>query len=187
MQIYFIDIQDKFLLDDAETSVNLLIELHIENFNFSFQLLGFSNSEQQEVLLKNSIYATDLPKKSYLKIYNHYTKIAHNYLEYLKNSITTKESLKEFIYRLNNPQFIFHAKLLKVFTLEDLEYISEKYFRCYPILNLENFDGFLPIEINGWYINGTEVDTNLDDNNVPFISDENGEILSPMELLEVLK
>ena len=187
MQKYFINIQDRFSFDDGETSVELLLELTIYSLNFSLQLFVFSNSEQKGVLLENSLYVTDLPKKSYLQIYKYYTKVANNFLEYLRKNITTQEKLKEFIFRVEKPRFIFHTKLLNVFTQEDLEFIAQKYFKYYPILNLKDFSQFLPIEINGWYLHGIEIDTDLDENNVPHIEDKNGKIISPSELLKILK
>jgi len=186
MQKYFINIQDRFLLDNCETSVEILLELTIDSFDFSLQLFAYSNSEEKEVLLENSVYATDLPRKSYLQIDKHYTKVANNFLEYLRKNITTQEKLKEFIWRIKKSRFIFHTKLLNVFTQEDLEFIAQKYFKYYPILNLEDFSDFLPVKIDGWYIDGIEIDTDLDENE-PLITDINGKIMSPFELLKILK
>lgn len=180
MKIYYINIQDDFFCEDFKMLVELVIELKIDKLNFSLQLLGWSNDEQKNVPIESSFYSTI---ECYESLSKHYNKICNDYLLYLKTNITTQKKLENFVCRLENPKFEFHYKLLNIFSQKQLEKIMKKYFNSNPILNLKDFKCFLPIKTDGWYGDGIEVSTDLDNNDFPLIEDEQG-IITPKMLLK---
>ena len=189
MKSYFVAIYDRFLFDEVNNkkiTIEMLLQLNIDGFSFSAKLLAFSNRKQIYLPLEDSFYGTDIKKEYFIKIDKYYTKVKDDFLKYLKDHLNTKEKLKQFMHNIENPIFIFNYKLLNVFTQKELEAIAKKYFNYHAILNIKNCNAILPIEINGWYINGIEIDTDLDETDYPLLEDVNGEVLTPAELLKVL-
>jgi len=191
MQNYFINIEDRFLFkkyDDSKNSIqiNLVMKLTVIDLNFSIKLLAWSNTKQTNVPLDESFYSTDIPASKAHEIKEYYTKITCKYLIYLKNTVNTHDKLMKYIFTIKNPIFVFHPKLLNVFSKRDLESITKKYFNSNPILNCKNFKEFLPIKTDGWYTNDIEVSTDLDENLFPLIENNDGSIVTPSKLLEYL-
>jgi hypothetical protein len=94
--------------------------------------------------------------------------------------------LKELIHKLENPTFIFHYKLLNLFSKDLLEKLFLKHFDNYPILNIPLLKNsildqkisyiFLPKYISGFYMNNIEVNVDLDDSDIAVIEDDSGTI-----------
>ena len=203
MQKHIIEIRDEYRYENNDAfMVDLVFELKIvnkkQNMDFSIELLAWSNQAQKNVLLQDSIYSTETSKKLYTNLKRRYKNIADNFLNYLEKKIKSKKDLELFLHYVKNPKLIFHKKLLYVFSQETLQMINKKYFSTYPILDIEKFekevldisfeDIFLPHYIDGWYIDGIEVSTDLDKNPFPLIENlNNGKTLTPDEMLNMLK
>ena len=101
------------------------------------------------------------------------------------------------IYKMEHHTFIFHYKLLNLFTQKELENIFLKNFKNYPILNIpmyktiptkSNFRySFLPHVINGFYIYGLEVSVDINSDDSPVIEDDNGKITKEQFFKELNK
>jgi len=115
------------------------------------------------VPIKKSIWSQDsFEKGKYItKIKLHYKKVIKNLLLIFKQ-LKHFWQLKELIYQIENPKFIFHYKLINTFSQEILEKIFLTHFENYPILNipmLRNYNYsnnfkyiFLPKYVSGFYI-----------------------------------
>ena len=115
------------------------------------------------VPIKKSIWSQDsFGKGKYIpKIKLHYKKVIKNLLQ-LFRELKYFGQLKELIYQIENPKFIFHYKLVKTFSQEILEKIFFTHFKNYPILNipmLRNYNYsnsfqyiFLPKYVSGFYM-----------------------------------
>ena len=115
------------------------------------------------VPIKKSIWSQDsFGKGKYIpKIKLHYRKVIKNLLLIFKQ-LKHFWQLKELIYQIENPKFIFHYKLVNTFSQEILEKIFLTHFKNYPILNipmLRNYNYsnsfqyiFLPKYVSGFYM-----------------------------------
>lgn len=115
------------------------------------------------VPIKKSIWSNDtFGKGKYIpKIKLHYKKVIKNLLQVFKQ-LKYFGQLKELIYQMENPKFIFHYKLINAFSQEILEKIFLTHFENYPILNismLKNYNYsnnfkyiFLPKYISVFYM-----------------------------------
>ncbi|MDK2083319.1 hypothetical protein PT502_05825 [Aliarcobacter butzleri] len=89
------------------------------------------------VQIKKSIWSQNsFGKGKYIpKIKLHYKKVIKNILRIFKR-LKYFWQLKELIYQIENPKFIFHYKLVNTFSQEILEKIFLTHFENYPILNI---------------------------------------------------
>ena len=125
------------------------------------------------------------------KIHNHYKNIITNFFNSFKN-IKYYWKYKNIFYHLENPPFIFHYKLLNVFSQEILTDICKKHFPKYPTLNISILKNssiknleylFLPLYFNGFYINGIEISVDLNESDYAVMEDGKG-VISKEEFLK---
>lgn len=164
------------------------------DFHVDIELLSWSNSEQKYVWLKNSIWSEDsFGKGAYIPIIQaHYKKLIYNFFAAL-DTLKYHWQIKDLVYRIKHPTFIFHYKLLNLFSQKELEQIMLKHMCNYPILNISLFSNapkrgalkyaFLPHIIDGFYIDGIEVSVDLNQSDIPLIEDIDSGVISKNELL----
>lgn len=191
---FLIDANDPIFLEENDpigTMTGIYFKLHLSkksnDLYINLALYSWCNNKQTYVPLNESIWIEeDFGNGKYIqKIELHYENIVKNFLYYL-TKFKYQWQLKEFIHKLENPTFIFHYKLLNTFSKDTLEKICLKYFNNYPVLNVlllkkrTNLDFsdfiFLPHNIDGFYMNGIEVSTDLDENDTVVIEDDSKEI-----------
>lgn len=167
---------------------NLIVEVNLYAWNNNCQgyvPIEYSNWNEKE--FGNGEY---IPL-----IEEYYEEIVKNFLNIFKQ-LRYYWQLKELIYRLENPTFIFHHKLLKLFSQIKLEKIMLKHFEHNSILNvplLRNYVDkfntphiFLPNYINNFSIDGIRISIDLDDNDFAIIEDtvNSNTIISKKEFLK---
>lgn len=185
-QSHLIFANDSICLDNDDTKVYLGVYFKViltkkeDDLQIKINLYSWSNKKQSLVGIDKSIWSdSDFGSGKYLeKIKKHYKNIAENLL-LVFNKLKYFWQLKEILYRINNPTFIFHYKLLNSFSKTILEEFYTKNFSYYPILNIEILKNrsnnlgvsnlFLPNYIEGLYIDGLEISVDLDDSDFAVI------------------
>lgn len=167
-----------FKLDIKKKNQDLEIELY---------LYSWCNDKQDYVPLESSIWKEEgFGSSKYIPtIKTYYEKIIKNFLDIFKQ-LKYYWQLKELIHKLENPTFIFHYKLLNLFSKDLLEKLFLKHFDNYPILNIPLFKNsifkqenpyiFIPNYISRFYMNNIEVNVDLDDSDIAVIEDDEGTI-----------
>ena len=160
---------------------------------YNIDIFSWSNEEQEYVPLRNSIWnEKDFCADDFIaQIEDYYSKIIHRFMIYLDKEINTSSKLKELIYRIENPTYIFHYKLLNLFSQTCLEQFQKYNLSNNAVLYIDRIirtmedknkrisHPFLPQYIAGYYIDGIEISTDLDDSDEPLIEDMiNGGTLS---------
>lgn len=168
-KVFLLNVCDEILLEKSNKSstysgVYLKIFISKKSTDLHVKLSLFAlDKTSNYVPIKKSIWSQDsFEKGKYItKIKLHYKKVIKNLLLIFKQ-LKHFWQLKELIYQIENPKFIFHYKLVKTFSQEILEKIFLTHFENYPILNipmLRNYDYsnnfkyiFLPKYVSGFYI-----------------------------------
>ncbi|MCT7521186.1 hypothetical protein [Aliarcobacter cryaerophilus] len=168
-KVFLLNVCDEILLEKSNKSstysgVYLKIFISKKSTDLHVKLSLFALDKiSNYVPIKKSIWSQDsFEKGKYItKIKLHYKKVIKNLLLIFKQ-LKHFWQLKELIYQIENPKFIFHYKLLNTFSQEILEKIFLTHFENYPILNipmLRNYDYsnnfkyiFLPKYVSGFYI-----------------------------------
>ena len=168
-KVFLLNVCDEILLEKSNKSstysgVYLKIFISKKSTDLHVKLSLFAlDKTSNYVPIKKSIWSQDsFEKGKYItKIKLHYKKVIKNLLLIFKQ-LKHFWQLKELIYQIENPKFIFHYKLINTFSQEILEKIFLTHFENYPILNipmLRNYDYsnnfkyiFLPKYVSGFYI-----------------------------------
>lgn len=168
-KVFLLNVCDEILLEKSNKSstysgVYLKIFISKKSTDLHVKLSLFALDKiSNYVPIKKSIWSQDsFEKGKYItKIKLHYKKVIKNLLLIFKQ-LKHFWQLKELIYQIENPKFIFHYKLLNTFSQEILEKIFLTHFENYPILNipmLRNYNYsndfkyiFLPKYVSGFYI-----------------------------------
>ncbi len=197
---FFINANDEIFLEPIDkTSVltgiyfKLMFKKVNKNLLINIKLFCWSNNKQRNVILEESIWNNeDFGAGKYIdKIHNHYKNIITNFFNSFKN-IKYYWKYKNIFYHLENPPFIFHYKLLNVFSQEILTDICKKHFPKYPTLNISILKNssiknleylFLPLYFNGFYINGIEISVDLNESDYAVMEDGKG-VISKEEFLK---
>jgi len=189
MKTYFIKISETFELDTKKQEsihIDLRIKLTINNFNFSGELLGWSNDEQKYVKYEKCFYAINLKnKKEAKKIKKHYHKLLKNYLYFLNKNITTKKEIRKFIDYIKHPRINYQYKLINSFGYKTLDKFWRSNWEVLPLLDTNTLQ-FKPEKVMGWYGFEIEVSTDLDEKCViADLSNRQIKYLTPKEFLKV--
>lgn len=176
-KVFLLNVCDEILLEKSNKSstysgVYLKIFISKKSTDLHVKLSLFAlDKTSNYVPIKKSIWSQDsFEKGKYItKIKLHYKKVFKNLLLIFKQ-LKHFWQLKELIYQIENPKFIFHYKLLNTFSQEILEKIFLTHFENYPILNipmLRNYNYsndfkyiFLPKYVSGFYMNDILVRVN---------------------------
>lgn len=166
---FLLNVCDEILLEKSNKSstysgVYFKIFILKKSTDLHLKLSIFAlDKKSNYVPIKKSIWSQDtFWKGKYIpKIKLHYKKIIKNLLQIFKK-LKYFDQLKELIYQIENPKFIFHYKLINTFSQEILEKIFLTHFESYPILNitmLRNYNYsnsfqyiFLPKYVSGFYM-----------------------------------
>ena len=166
---FLLNVCDEILLEknnknSTYSGVYFKIFISNKSTNLHVKLSLFAlDKTSNYVPIKKSIWSQDsFEKGKYItKIKLHYKKVIKNLLLIFKQ-LKHFWQLKELIYQIENPKFIFHYKLINTFSQEILEKIFLTHFENYPILNipmLRNYNYsnnfkyiFLPKYVSGFYI-----------------------------------
>lgn len=162
---FLLNVCDEILLEKSNKSstysgVYFKIFILKKSTNLHVKLALFALEETSNyVPIKKSIWSQDsFGKGKYIpKIKLYYKTVIKNLLQ-LFRELKYFEQLKELIYQIENPKFIFHYKLVNTFSQEILEKIFLTHFENYPIVNIpmlrnHNYSNiFLPKYISGFYM-----------------------------------
>ena len=187
-KIYLLDATHKIVWQKYHTSsLPVCIELKIlkqqSSIDYTLSLFSFSNESQKYVAIENSWFMGTKIENLIEKIALEYDPILDNFAKVLE-SIKYGDQLKELLYRMENITYVFHYKLLNMFTQEELEEISSKLYNEIPRLNIALLksqediywerDLFLPCYKNGYYayMDEIEISTDLDGSDYPTIEYE---------------
>lgn len=176
-KVFLLNVCDEILLEKSNKSstysgVYLKIFISKKSTDLHVKLSLFAlDKTSNYVPIKKSIWSQDsFEKGKYItKIKLHYKKVIKNLLLIFKQ-LKHFWQLKELIYQIENPKFIFHYKLINTFSQEILEKIFLTHFENYPILNipmLRNYNYsndfkyiFLPKYVSGFYMDDILVRVN---------------------------
>ena len=166
-------IELKIDTDNIDTIYNfpIYINLTIDTADrkFQAQLLCWSNNAQDNVLLKKSDVVEVLSKDEALKCIKYYENIVNNYVDFLYDTIKTKEQLDDLIEKISSPKFIYTKQLINAFSKNKLDYMMKECFKIRSIiLDIDDFTKIIPKNINGWYADDIEV-TGSDEQELPYI------------------
>lgn len=168
-KVFLLNVCDKILLEKSNKSstysgVYFKIFISNKSTDLHVKLSLFALDKTSNLVpIKKSIWSQDsFGKSKYIpKIKLHYKKVIKNLLQIFKR-LKHFWQLKELIYQIENPKFIFHYKLIKTFSQEILEKIFLTHFENYTILNipmLKNYNYsnsfkyvFLPKYISSFYM-----------------------------------
>jgi len=177
---FLIDAHDEILLEknnknSTYSGVYFKIFISKKSTDLHVKLALFALDETSNyVPIKKSIWSQDsFGKGKYIpKIKLHYKKVIKNLLQ-LFRELKYFGQLKELIYQIENPKFIFHYKLVNTFSQEILEKIFLTHFENYPIVNIpmlrnhnysNNFQYiFLPKYIRDFYMDDILVRVSSED------------------------
>jgi hypothetical protein len=177
---YLINAKDKIVIDNlikiTDIYFNLTFQKYKDDLIITIKLYAWSNSAQDYVLLKDSIFneGENIPS-----IEQHYIPIIQNFLKGLKGYLNNQSCLKEFIDIIENPAVKYHYKLLNTFTKEELDKINSLY-RNIPKLDVcmfyqeyrVNFPYVFKVEYRDFfYIDSIEISVDLDDSDYARIDD----------------
>jgi len=194
---YIVKLNDKYKLQDS-TTIDFEIELKLtitpEPISFNIDTTAWSNEEQKYVTLEDSIIVEFLSNEEALECIKYYENIKTKYLKFLQDTIITQEQLFSFLIKLENSKITYNYKLLNVFSIDELNYISNVLFKHNVLLDINNFNNFIDLECNGWLFYNIEVSTDLDNNDYPKIlqldfSNKNNlpKTISAQEALNIMK
>lgn len=198
-----------FLNEDDNKSIytGIYFKLYLEkieqNLKIKILLYAWCNNKQKYVPLKVSIWREkEFGDSKYIpKIEFYYEKIIENFLNIFEQ-LKYHWQLKEIIYRLENPTFVFHYKLINTFSQDILERIMLRNFKNYPKLNINllknTINSFeinyiiLPTYVNGFFMGKPdkyeiEISIDLDKSDFAIIEDFNKGIITKDEFLEIIK
>lgn len=142
-RVFLIDANDEIFLEKKDkksilTGVYFKIFISKKSNDLKIRLSFFAlHEELNHVPIQKSIWNQDsFGKGKYIpKIKLHYKKIIKRILQIFKK-LKYFWQLKELIYQMDNPKFIFHYKLVNTFSQEILEKIFLSHFENYPIVNI---------------------------------------------------
>ncbi len=191
------------LLDDRTTMTGIYLKLDINksgfDLSYSIQILAWSNDEQKNVPLEQSVWSDEsfFEGRFLPNLQDYYSKIIQRLITFLDEEIRYYGHLKELIYKLENPILSFHNKLLNSFSQGTLEALYKNNFPNDPILNVDLLDRslkmkerrlrhiLLPNYSNGFYMDGIEVSVDMNDSDYATIEDlENGGEMTVDEFLK---
>ena len=199
-KILFINANDEIFLDKNDkksinTGVYFKIFISKKSNDLKIKLLFFVLDEKLNcVLIEKSIWNQDsFGKGKYIpKIKLHYKIIINNLLQIFKK-LKYFWQLKELIYQIQNPKYIFHYKLINTFSEEILEKIFLTHFENYPILNIpmlknHNYSNsyqyiFLPKYIDNFYMNNMLITVTSNENDFTAIEDVYNGIITKEKFL----
>ncbi len=179
-RVFLIDANDEIFLDKNDkksinTGVYFKIFISKKSNDLKIRLSFFALHEKlNHVPIQKSIWNQDsFGKGKYIpKIKLHYKKIIKRILQIFKK-LKYFWQLKELIYQMDNPKFIFHYKLVNTFSQEILEKIFLTHFENYPIVNIpmlrnHNYSSsfqyiFLPKYISSFYMDDILVRVSSED------------------------
>lgn len=177
---FLLNVCDEILLEKSNKSstysgVYFKIFISKKSTDLHVKLVLFALDETSNyVPIKKSIWSQDsFGKGKYIpKIKLHYKKVIKNLLQ-LFRELKYFGQLKELIYQIENPKFIFHYKLVNTFSQEILEKIFLTHFENYPIVNIpmlrnHNYSNsfqyiFLPKYIRDFYMDDILVRVSSED------------------------
>ncbi len=183
-KIYNIKLNNKKNIDEIY-NFPIVIQLYIDIVNIKFQakLLSWSNEVQDNVLLEESNIVEFLSQSEALDCIRYYRSVLDNYISFLYNTIKTKEQLDLLIKELSNPKFIYTKQLIDSFSIDTLDKIMKEYFKSTVMLNIDDFNSFIPEKINGWYAENIEVDGNTKDEEPYIFCHKLNQIVSSEEVV----
>lgn len=202
-KLFLIDANDTIIRKGNKSILSdvyfqLKIQKEERDLLVSIKLLSWSNIKQKYVKLEKSIWSEqELKNRFYIAtIEKHYKKIIKKFFTLL-SSLRYNWQIKDLIYKMEHPTFIFHYKLLNTFSKQELEKLFLKYYENYPIFNTANYTSlqknltigysFLPQIINGFYLNGYEISVDSNKIDSAVIEDLSSGIISKKEFLKRLK
>ena len=159
------------------------------------ELLSWSNCKQTHVPLEQSIYSEEGfgSGKHIPTLQAHYKKLILNFFGAL-DTLKYHWQVKDLVYKIKHPSFIFHYKLLNLFTQQELEKIALKCNFTHTLFNVSLFNkppkqgalshAFLPHIVNGFYIHGIEVSVDLNESDLPLLEDIDSGVISKEEFLK---
>lgn len=177
---FLLNVCDEILLEKSNKSstysgVYFKILISKKSTDLHVKLALFALDETSNYLpIKKSIWSQDsFGKGKYIpKIKLHYKKVIKNLLQFFRE-LKYFGQLKELIYQIENPKFIFHYKLVNTFSQEILEKIFLTHFENYPIVNIpmlrnHNYSNsfqyiFLPKYIRDFYMDDILVRVSSED------------------------
>lgn len=199
---FLINACDEVALNDTMqvmSGIYFKLDIYKKNKNLiaDIELLSWSNSRQKHIPLNESIWTEEGfgEGKHIPAIETHYEKVVSNFFDALK-TLKYNWQLKNLIHKIENPTFVFHYKLLNLFTQQELEEIMRTHFSNHPILNMSLFQkppkhntldyAFLPHVVNGFYLDDIEVSVDLDESDMPLLEDVESGIVTKEEFLKRL-
>lgn len=187
---YLLDANDEIPLEEKDNKLswtgvylNFTLNQVVFDLNISINIYSWGNEQQKYVDIYDSNWSEDSfgGGKYISEITKHYEIIIEKIFRYIKE-FKYEWHLEQFIHQLENPIFDFHYKLLNTFTETELKSIILSNFKNYPILNickLKNTSNFKYNDslfqkhvINGFYLDGVEVSTDLNESNTVLIEDD---------------
>ena len=196
---YLLDAEHEIKIEQEDRNFPVFFQLKIlkqkSNIYYTLSLFFWSNEEQKNVAIEDSCLKD-------VKINNHIENIALEYEPILNKfvqilvSINYLDQLKELMYRMENTTYVFHYKLLNMFTQDELEEICTLF--CHhtkintALLKVQaniSWQGslFLPNYCNGFYAKGMEISTDLSEDDYPTIDYDSADENSSPTKQEILK
>jgi hypothetical protein len=197
---FLVNASDEITLDDTTqmlSGVYFKLDIYKKNKDLmvEIELLSWSNSEQKHLPISHSIWSEEgFGSGKHIPTFQaHYKKIISNFFAALKN-LKYHWQIKDLIFKIKHPSFIFHYKLLNLFSQQELESIMLMYFSNHPLFNIPLFQkppkrntldyAFLPQVVNGFYLEGIEVSVDLNESDMPLLEDLENGIISKEEFLK---
>jgi len=199
---YLLDAESNLTVAKKQWSIPVFIELKIVKIKshicYTLSLFSWSNEEGKNVAIENS-FLQNVEIENFLEqVILKYEPILSNLIKILE-AIQYPDQLKELIFRLENITYLFHYKLLNMFTQQELENIFSKNFNIYQKINVQflkikeetlywQSNLFLPTYISGFYAKGIEVSTDLSRDDYPTIefNEDKKVTLSKEKILGIL-
>lgn len=175
---YLLDATHDIKLANKNYLADIYIKLEIlkEKSTVVYKLYFYTWSNKQGKAIP--IVYSSLEESVKKSILNTYKPIIDNLIKILQ-SITTSSQLKELMYRLKHSTYIFHYKLLNMFTPQELERIfrhKSLYLKLnIPLLQASNKEHklgnlFLPNYIDNIKANGVEIRVDLNTDDYPLVN-----------------
>jgi len=201
-ETFLLDANDEIVLaDNSQVNCSIYFKTDIyrkkTTLYVDIALYSWCNNQQDYVPLNKSIWNKDsFGGGLNIPVFEtHYNKIISNFFMALEQ-VKYHWEIKDIIHKFKHPIFVFHYKLLNLFTRQELEEIMLTHFKSYPVFNTSLFYKrpknqalsylLLPNVVSGLYIDGIEISTDLDETDMPIIEDNDSGAISKKEFLNRL-
>jgi len=202
-KIFLIDAEHEIDVDSKPWRIPAYIQLKIvkqaTSTHYMLSLFAWSNEKSKNVAIEDSFLQNSRSENLMEVISLEYEPILDSFVKVLE-SIKRTDQLKEFIYRMENIVYVFHYKLLNMFTQKELEDVLNTW-GIHPKINTALLKVQKEISwkdnlflsnyfYGGFYADGIEISTDLSEDDYPTIDYYNEDLkdnsLTKQEILKIL-